>query len=60
MTRFENLEETHAEVKLKQTLWESQREWEHDYETWTTVSLPPHGIEGLWLQTLSQSNCTAA
>ena len=39
MTRFEDLEETHAEVKLKQTLWESQREWEHDYETWTTVRI---------------------
>lgn len=41
VTRFEDLEETHAEVKLKQTLWESQREWEHDYETWTTVSSHP-------------------
>ena len=39
VTRFEDLEETHAEVKLKQTLWESQREWEHDYETWTTVRI---------------------
>ena len=51
VTRFEDLEETHAEVKLKQTLWESQREWEHDYETWTTVSPPsplkPPGIEHL-------------
>ena len=43
VTRFEDLEETHTEVKLKQTLWESQREWERDYETWTTVSpqVPP-------------------
>ena len=40
VTRFEDLEETHAEVKLKQTLWVSQKEWERDYETWTTVSLP--------------------
>ena len=37
VTRFEDLEETHAEVKLKQTLWESQKEWTHDYEIWTTV-----------------------
>ena len=40
VTRFEDLEETYAEVKLKQTLWESQREWKHDYETWTSVSPP--------------------
>ena len=38
VTRFEELEETHAEVKLKQALWESQREWETDYQTWMTVS----------------------
>ena len=39
MTRFEDLEDTQAEVKLKQTLWESQKEWAHDYDTWNTVSL---------------------
>ena len=39
VTRFEDLEETHAEVKLKQTLWMSQKEWEQDYETWTSVSV---------------------
>ena len=39
VTRFEDLEETHAEVKLKQTLWESQNEWAQDYETWNTVSI---------------------
>ena len=38
MTRFEELEETHAEVKLKQTLWEAQREWGSDYDKWMTVS----------------------
>ena len=38
MTRFEELEETHAEVKLKQTLWEAQREWSSDYDKWMTVS----------------------
>ena len=38
VTRFEDLEETHAEVKLKQTLWESQKEWAQDYDTWNTVS----------------------
>ena len=38
VTRFEDLEETHAEVKLKQTLWESQNEWAQDYEAWNNVS----------------------
>ncbi len=38
MTRFEELEETHAEVKLKQVLWESQGEWGRDYEAWMIVS----------------------
>ena len=37
VTRFEELEETHAEVKLKQTLWQSQTEWARDYDTWMTV-----------------------
>ena len=37
VTRFEDLEETHTEVKLKQTLWVSQKDWESDYETWTTA-----------------------
>ena len=39
VTRFEDLEETHAEVKLKQTLWQSQKEWAQDCETWTNVSI---------------------
>lgn len=37
MTRFEDLEETHAEVKLKQTLWLTQKEWESDHEGWMQV-----------------------
>ena len=37
VTRFEDLEETHAEVKLKQSLWESQKEWARDYDTWMMV-----------------------
>ena len=37
VTRFEELEETHAEVKLKRTLWEAQREWSSDHDKWMTV-----------------------
>ena len=40
VTRFEDLEEVHAEVKLKQTLWHSQRDWDHDSEEWNTVGMP--------------------
>ncbi len=38
VSRFEDLEETHAEVKLKQTLWLTQKEWEIDAENWMLVS----------------------
>jgi dynein heavy chain len=34
VSRFEDLEETHAEVKLKQTLWLTQKSWEIDYTKW--------------------------
>lgn len=37
VTRFEDLEETHAEVKLKQTLWFTQRDWESDHSSWMKV-----------------------
>ncbi len=39
VTRFDDLEEVHAEVKLKQSLWESKRDWITDNETWLTVSV---------------------
>ncbi|XP_028414460.1 dynein heavy chain 6, axonemal-like [Dendronephthya gigantea] len=34
VTKFEELEETHAELKLKQTLWNSRIEWEVNHEEW--------------------------
>ena len=39
MTKFEELEETHAELKLKQTLWDSSVEWEVKHEEWMNVRL---------------------
>ena len=39
VTRFEDLEETHAEVKLKQSLWLTQKEWEADYDQWMKVNI---------------------
>ena len=38
VTKFEELEDTHAEVKLKQLLWDSQKEWDVAYDGWMKVS----------------------
>lgn len=37
VTRFDALEETHAEVKMKQTLWGSLSEWDELNEEWHSV-----------------------
>ena len=37
VTRFEELEEVTAEVKLKQLMWDSRNEWETSYNEWMTV-----------------------
>ena len=42
VSRFEDLEESHAEVKLKETLWLTQKEWEADAEKWMHVSCCMH------------------
>ena len=39
VTKYEDLEEAQTEVKLKQTLWNSQTEWESLQEDWMNVSL---------------------
>ena len=39
MTKFEELEEAHAELKLKQTLWDSSIEWNVNHEEWMNVRL---------------------
>ena len=38
VTRFEELDETYAEVKLKQLVWDSQQDWERYFNEWMTVS----------------------
>ncbi len=38
MTKYEELEETHAELKLKQLLWDSLEEWDQMAGGWTDVS----------------------
>lgn len=37
MAKFEELEEVTGEVKMKQLLWDSQKEWDTSYEKWMTV-----------------------
>ena len=34
MTKFDELEETHAEVRMKQRLWESLKEWDEVTNEW--------------------------
>ena len=40
VTKYEELEETHAELKLKQLLWNSLEEWDVLSAEWTDVSIP--------------------
>ena len=34
MTKFDELEETHAEVRMKQQLWESLKSWDVETSEW--------------------------
>ena len=38
VTKYEELEEVHAELKLKQLLWDSIDEWDRTVNHWRTVS----------------------
>lgn len=37
VTKFEELEEAHADVKMKKNLWDAQSDWDALYEEWMTV-----------------------
>ena len=39
ITKYDALEEAHAELKLKQLLWTAIDDWDNLLEEWTTVSL---------------------
>ena len=39
VTKFDALEEAHAELKLKDMLWNAIDEWDVLLEEWTTVSV---------------------
>ncbi|VEL41756.1 unnamed protein product [Protopolystoma xenopodis] len=49
-SRFEELEETVAEMKLKQLLWDSLDEWDKIYQTWLStefLKLDPEEAAGV-------------
>jgi hypothetical protein len=37
VTKYEELEEVHAEVKLKQLLWDSLDQWDQTVQDWMVV-----------------------
>ena len=37
ITKYEELEEVHAEIRLKQLLWDSMGEWNTTVDTWLAV-----------------------
>lgn len=39
VTKYEDLDDTYSEVKLKQLLWESQKEWETMHEGWMKMDI---------------------
>jgi len=39
VTKFEELEEAHAEVRLKQLLWGSLKDWDVSVDQWLQVSI---------------------
>ncbi|XP_077994098.1 dynein axonemal heavy chain 6-like [Glandiceps talaboti] len=49
ITKYEELEEVHAELKLKQLLWDSLRDWDAQAEEWQTCEfdcLDPEVLNG--------------
>lgn len=38
MTKFEELEEAHADVKMKKNLWDAQAEWDSLNQQWMMVN----------------------
>ena len=44
VTKYDELEEVHAEMKLKQLLWDSLDEWDNLLAGWLEVSIGHHFI----------------
>jgi len=47
MTKFDELEEVHAELRLKELLWNSLEDWDRLYDDWLGVpfeSLDPEAM----------------
>lgn len=43
VTKYEELEEVHAELKLKHALWNSLVDWDVAYQDWIDVSIEKNG-----------------
>ena len=52
MTKFDELEEIHAELKLKELLWNSLEEWDHLYADWLGVPFETLDPEAMNAQVL--------
>ena len=52
VTKFDALEETAAEMKLKQLLWSSIDEWDAMINEWTEASFESLDVEHLTAQTM--------
>lgn len=48
MTKFEELEEAHADVKMKKSLWDAQAEWDSLNQQWMMVITDTIAIWYLW------------
>ena len=53
MAKFDELEETHAELKLKELLWNAIDEWDTLLDDWTSVCFATIIFMVLYLFSLS-------
>ena len=53
MTKFDELEEVHAELRLKELLWSSLEDWDKLYEDWLAVPFENLDPENMNAQVLS-------
>ena len=44
MTKFEELEEAHTDVKMKKSLWDAQAEWDSLNQQWMMVNNDGIGV----------------
>ena len=59
MTKFDALEETAAEMKLKQLLWSSIDEWDSMISEWTEAPFESLDVENINAQTLKYAKAVS-